>query len=72
MGCSYYLTCKKCESASQALYELDLDEVAETLQDDASFNLEDFDSKNTIDVTKLLIWLEKHKGHGRIIFYVSC
>ena len=72
MGCSYYITCKKCESASRSLYDLDLDKVAETLQDDASFSLEDFNTNNIIDSDKLLTWLTKHKDHGEVFFDISC
>ena len=72
MGCSYYITCKKCESAATALYDLDLEDVAETLREDAGFHLDDFGSNNLIDPMKLLGWIEKHRGHGEIEFNIQC
>ena len=72
MGCSYYLTCKKCDEAWHVLFETGHEEIGETIQDEAGFHLDEFGNNYIIDADKLLEWITKHKEHGEIEFDIRC
>ena len=64
MGVSWFLQCDKCEEAYKTLRELDKEDLAEVIAEEARFYL-DYDVK-TVDVNALMSWLSKHHEHGNI------
>lgn len=70
MGCSYYLTCKKCDEAKKKLWELDLDGINPDDLIEESFSIDEYGT--LIDMEKFNAFLEKHKDHGGIFFDMQC
>ena len=70
MGCSYYLTCKKCAETKKKLWELDLDDFDPDDYIEESLHLDE--DGGMIDREKFNAFLEKHKEHGGLFFDLQC
>lgn len=74
MGVSWYLRCIKCHEAYNILMELEHYDSGEALESEFPlYTIEDYSDKpkmesHTKNVDMLLTWINKHKGHGGIIF----